>query len=101
MRNNMPKNLIQNKTIKEILIKKKKLIWLQKLTMLQNHKELSKLESNKIQMDYDATSLYPNAMWDEKPVYPKIEGGFCFKSHMNDIFTEAFNTQTFNQDGWW
>ena len=22
-------------------------------------------------MDFDATSLYPSAMWDEKSVYPK------------------------------
>ena len=31
-------------------------------TMLPIHKELSKLNSNKTQMDYDATSLYPSAM---------------------------------------
>ena len=38
--------------------------------MLSIHKELSKLNSNKIQMDFDATRLYPSAMWDEKSVYP-------------------------------
>ena len=36
-----------------------------KLNMLPIHKELSKLDSNKTQMDYDATSLYPSAMWDK------------------------------------
>ena len=41
-----------------------------KLNMLPIHKELSKLNSNKTQMDFDATSLYPSAMWDEKSVYP-------------------------------
>ena len=50
-------------------------------------------------MDYDATSLlYPSAMWDEKAVYPKIETGFAFKPDTNDVYVEAINTQTFNQD---
>ena len=70
-----------------------------KPNMLPIHKELSKLKSNKTQMDYDATSLYPSAMWDEKSVYPKTESRFRFKPHMNDIYVEAFNNQTFNQDG--
>ena len=38
-------------------------------------------------------------MWDENSVYPKIENGFAFKPHMNDIYLEAFNIQSFNQDG--
>ena len=67
--------------------------------MLPIHKKLSKLDSNKTQMDFDATSLYPSAMWDEKSVYPKIETGFAFKPHMNDVYVEAFNNQTFNEDG--
>ena len=70
-----------------------------KLNMLPIHKELCKLDSNKTQMDFDATSLYPSAMWDEKSVYPKIETGFAFKPHMNDVYVEAFNNQTFNEDG--
>ena len=49
-------------------------------------------------MDFDATSLYPSAMWDEKSVYPKIESGFAFKLNMNDVYVEAFNNQTFNKD---
>ena len=32
-------------------------------------------------------------------MYPKIETGFAFKPDMNDIYVEAFNNQTFNQDG--
>ena len=70
-----------------------------KFNMLPVHKELFKLDSNKIQMDYDVTILYPRAMWDEKSVYPKIETGFAFKPDMNDVYVEAFNNQTFNQDG--
>ena len=67
--------------------------------MLPIHKALSKLDSNKTQIDFDATSLYPSAMWDEKSVYPKIESGFAFTPHMNDVYVEAFNNQTFNEDG--
>ena len=50
-------------------------------------------------MDFDATSLYPSALWDENSVYPKIETGFAFKPHMNNVYVDAFNNQTFNQDG--
>ena len=70
-----------------------------KLNTLSIHKELSKLYSNKTQMDFDAKSLYPSAMWDKKSVYPKIETGFAFKPHMNKTCVVAFNNQTFNQDG--
>ena len=67
--------------------------------MLPIHKELPKLDSNKIQMDYDATSLNPSAMWDEKSVYPKIETGFAFNPDMKDVYVEAFNNETFDQVG--
>ena len=50
-------------------------------------------------MDLDATSLYPSAMWDETSVYLKIESGFAFTPHMNNVYVEAFSNQTFNQDG--
>ena len=50
-------------------------------------------------MDFDASSLYPSAMWDKSSVYPKIETGFAFKPALNDVYVEAFNKQTFNQDG--
>ena len=49
-------------------------------------------------MDFDATSLYLYAMWDEKSVYPKIESGFAFTHHMNKTYVDAFNNQSFNQD---
>ena len=63
------------------------------------HKKLQKLDVNDVMMDFDATSLYPSAVWDEKSVYPKIETGFAFKPHMNNVYVEAFNNQTFGQDG--
>ena len=70
-----------------------------KLNMLSIHKELSKLDSNKTQMRCDGNSLYPSAMWDENSVYPKIEIGFAFEPHMNNVYVEAFNDQSFNEDG--
>ena len=69
------------------------------LNKLPIHKNLQKLNLNDVMMDFDATSLYPSAMLDENSVYPKIETGFAFKPHMNKTYVEAFNNQTFNQDG--
>ena len=59
--------------------------------MLPIHEGLSKLNSNKTQMDFDEISLYSSAMWDENSVYPKIENGLSIKPHMNDVYVEAFN----------
>ena len=50
-------------------------------------------------MDFDATSLYPSAIWYKNSVYVKIESGFGFKPDINDVYVEAFNSQTFNEDG--
>ena len=69
------------------------------LNKLSIHKKLQTLNLNDVKMDFDATSLYPSAMWDKNSVYPKIETGFAFKPHMNNAYVEAFNNQTFNQDG--
>ena len=63
------------------------------------HKKLQKLNHNDVMMDFDATSLYPSAMWDEKSVYSKIESGFAFKPYINKTYVEAFNNENFNQDG--
>ena len=86
---------IENRDIDQ---REKLIEWTRNLTCYQIIKQLSKLDSNKTQMDYDATStsLYPSAMWDEKSVYAKIETGFAFKPDMNDVYVEAFNNQTFN-----
>ena len=70
-----------------------------KFNMLPIHEQLSKLDLNKTQMNFDATSLYPSAMWDQNSVYPKIATGYAFKPHMNDLFVNDFNNQNYNQDG--
>ena len=36
-----------------------------KLSKLPIHEKLQKLNLNDVMMDFDATSLYPSAMWDE------------------------------------
>ena len=40
------------------------------LNKLPIHKKKQKLNPNDVMMDFDAMSLYPNAMWDEDSVYP-------------------------------
>ena len=62
------------------------------------HKKKQKLNPNDVIMDFDATSSYPSAMWDENLVYPKIESRFVFKPHMNNTYVDAFNNYCFNQD---
>ena len=69
------------------------------LNKLPIHKKIQKLNHNDVMMDFDATTLYPSAMWEENRVYLKKETGFAFKPHMNDVYVEAFNNQTFNEDG--
>ena len=49
--------------------------------------------------DFDDTSFYTSAMWDENSVCPKIENGFDFNPHMNNFNLEAFNNQTLNEGG--
>ena len=49
-------------------------------------------------MAFDATSLYPCAIWDEKSVYLTIESGFLFKPYMNKWFDNDFKNQTFKED---
>ena len=70
-----------------------------KLSKLPKHGKLKKLDLDNVMMDFEATSLYPSAKYDGKTAYPKIENGFAFKPHMNDVNVEAFKNKTINQDG--
>ena len=47
--------------------------------------------------DFDALSLYPRAMWDEKLNYPKIETGYAYTTDMKDELFENFNNGKQNQ----
>ena len=48
------------------------------LNKLKIHENLQKLNLNDVLMDFDATSLYPSAMWDKKSVYSKKRKWICF-----------------------
>ena len=47
--------------------------------------------------DFDAVSLYPSAMGDEKSIYPRIETGYAFTEDMKDELLEKFNNQNFSK----
>ena len=67
--------------------------------MLPIHEELSKLDINKNQIVFGATSLYPPAIWDYHSICPEKESGYTFESRLKDICVNDSNVQTFNQDG--
>ena len=50
-------------------------------------------------MDFDSTSPYPSAMYDEISVYPEMKNGFAFKPQLEDVYVKLFKVHTFNQDG--
>ena len=56
------------------------------LNLLPLHERLSKLDLNITQMDFDATSLYPSAMWESNSICPKLEVGYAFKPQMKNLF---------------
>ena len=84
------------KTIEISIKMKKKNMSTANLVIYQNMENYQK-NPNKFGIDFDAASLYPSAINDEKSVYPKTETGFVFRMHMNDVFVEAFINQNFNQ----
>ena len=69
----------------------------EKLGNLRLHKLIQRIELIHLLWDFDAVSLYPSAMSDEKSFYPRIETGYPYQSDMNDELVEKFNTGNFNQ----
>ena len=61
------------------------------------HKLLQELGLNDLLWDFDAVSLYPSAMSDEKSIHPRIETGYAYTQDMNDDPVEKFNNQTLTQ----
>ena len=61
------------------------------------HGKLQKLNLDNVMMDFDATSLYHSAMWDENSVYPKIKTGLASKPHLSDVYVKPFNDQNLNK----
>ena len=69
----------------------------EKLSNLRLHKIIKRIELIHLLRDFDALSLYPSAMWDEKSIYPRVETGYAFTRDMNDELVEKFNNQTFTR----
>ena len=69
----------------------------EKLSELRLHKIIKRIELIHLLWDFDAVSLYPSAMWDEKSIYPRIETGYAFTRDMNNELVEKFNNQTFTR----
>ena len=61
------------------------------------HKLINKLNLNHLLWVFDAVSLYPSAMSDEKSLYPRIEMGYAFTPDMNDNLIDKYNNQNFTQ----
>ena len=70
---------------------------IEKLSELDISKKLRLFNRNDLLMTFDATSLYPSAMYDEMSIYPKIETGYAFTKDMNDEIVNQFNTKTFTK----
>ena len=69
----------------------------EKLSQLPIHQLIKQIKLEELLWDFDATSLYPSAMWDEKSIYPRIETGYSFTRDMNKYLVHRFNNQTFSQ----
>ena len=69
----------------------------EKLGNLKIHKLSKQIELVHLLWDFDAVSLYPSAMWDEKSIYPRIETGYAFTRDMNKFLVHRYNNQTFTQ----
>ena len=70
---------------------------IKKIGELPIHQLLQQLGLNDLLWDFDAVSLYPSAMSDEKLIYPRIESGYVFTPDINNDLIENFNNQTFTR----
>ena len=69
----------------------------EKLGQIPIHRLITQIKLDELLWDFDATSLYPSAMWDEKSIYPRIETVYAFTRDMNKFLIHRFNNQTFTQ----
>ena len=58
---------------------------------------MSKFELDALLKDFDATSLYPAAVWDENRICPEIEIGYAYLTVMKDEFVQKFISGNFNE----
>ena len=57
--------------------------------------ELKDLNKDDLLMAFDATSLYPSAMFDSESEYPRCETAYHIKEHEKPIVLNLFNRQQF------
>ena len=55
------------------------------------HRFLQQLILNDLLWDFDAVSVYPNEMSDEKSIYPRIETGYVFTPDIKNDLLKNFN----------
>ena len=69
----------------------------EKLNKLPIHHLLKHIVLNDQLMGFDATSLYPSAVWVENSIYSRIETrGYAFTKGLNDELVEKFNKSNFS-----
>ena len=68
-----------------------------KLSKLSFHQLVNQIDLNEPLWEFDAVSLHPSAMWDEKTIYTRLETGYAYTMDMNDELVEKFKTGNFNQ----
>ena len=67
------------------------------MSRLPIHQIMKQIKLDELLLDFDAVSLNPSAMWNEKSICPRIESGCTFYIDKNDELVNKFNNQTFNQ----
>ena len=68
--------------------KKKEKYINEKLSILRLQKIIKRIELIQLLWEFDAVSLYPSAMWDEKSIYPRKETWYAFTRDMKDELIE-------------
>ena len=69
----------------------------EKLGELPIHIYLQQLSFDDLLWDFDAVSLYPFALSDEKSLYPRIETGYAFTPDMNEDLVKKFDEGSFTR----
>ena len=92
----MRKNITINFKTIAILKRWKKNYRKGKLNELPIQQKIGQFDLGDLLMDFDATSLYPSAMWDDNSIYPTGKSGFSFNVDMNFEIIEKFNSGNFN-----
>ena len=59
------------------------------------HQLIKQIELDELLWDFDAVSLYPSALWDDKSICPKIEPGHAFTEDMNDELVQKLILKLF------